>query len=478
MATDLDLDINHYTISDIESFFQFKPKSKYSKSDVELRETEIRERFLSSGHINKKLKRDLLVFLKTAKQWLIEVKCEDNPTPTTIPKNYRLDTDQYPRSQKASIRENDIIVREPNPYIDYRATPNHLNPIEKRVISRLLCIDTLFRPNYNKTKSTDFVYSLPETINNVISMKVVAAEIPNMWYSFSSENKNNTFTIELFNVCATDHSGNIIKTVVNPSLSVTTYDNYVFTITIPDGNYCSDSFDTMIKSILYNQTMDDNGKHTIALRFINISTNLINTTVNIRANNEIMDSTASYTPPCAYDPNNEYYCPDFYFVVDFGQPDPNRPIYKNLGWMMGFRKSRYIVNRTNVKLSYSDNETNTITYIGYLSSESSFGSMSDNYLFIEIDDYHNNFTTDTVISMNNSTSSFIGKNILARITVSSGSNSIINNNAGDYIFRTRDYFGPIKLEKMNIRLLNRFGDLVQLNQNDYSFALEITQLYS
>lgn len=475
MATDLDLDINHYTISDIEGFFQFKPKSKYSKSEVELRETEIRERFLSSGHINKKLKRDLLAFLKTAKQWLIEVKCEDDPIPTTIPKNHRLDTDQYPRSQKPSIRENDIIVREPNRYIDYRAIPNHLNPIEKRVISRLLCIDTLFRPNYNKTKSTDFVYSLPETINNVVSMKVVAAEIPNMWYSFSSENKNNSFTVKLFNVCATDEYGNVIKTGVNP---VTTYDNYEFTITIPDGNYYSDSFDNMIKSILYNQTIDDSGKNTIALRFINISINPINSCVVIRSNNEIMDSTASYTPPCAYNSSNEYYSPNFYFTLDFGQPEPNRPIYKNLGWMIGFRKPFYLVNRTNIKLSYSDNETKAVEYIGYLSSESSFGSMGDNYLFIEIDDYHNNFTTDTVISMNTSTSSYIGKNIIARITVSSGSNSIINNNAGDYIFRTRDYFGPVKLEKMNIRLLNRFGDVIQLNQNDYSFALEITQLYS
>jgi len=104
--------------------------------------------------------------------------------------------------------------------------------------------------------------------------------------------------------------------------------------------------------------------------------------------------------------------------------------------------------------------------------------MGDNYLFIEIDDYHNNFTTDTVISMNTATSSYIGKNILARITVSSGSNTIITNNAGDFIFRTRDYFGPIKLEKMSIRLLNRFGEVINLNHNDYSFALEITQLYS
>jgi hypothetical protein len=48
----------------------------------------------------------------------------------------------------------------------------------------------------------------------------------------------------------------------------------------------------------------------------------------------------------------------------------------------------------------------------------------------------------------------------------------------DYISKKREYFGPIKLEKMNIRILNRFGEVINLNQNDYSMVFEITQLYS
>lgn len=71
----LDLDINNYTIKDLEKFFQLAPGTKYTLADLELKKAEIRELLLSSGHINKKFKRDLIVFLETARKWLATVKC-------------------------------------------------------------------------------------------------------------------------------------------------------------------------------------------------------------------------------------------------------------------------------------------------------------------------------------------------------------------------------------------------------------------
>ncbi len=68
MTSTLDLDINNYSIKDIEQFFRFKPKSGYNANDVELRECEIREQLISSGHINKRVKRDVIEFLTLAKK--------------------------------------------------------------------------------------------------------------------------------------------------------------------------------------------------------------------------------------------------------------------------------------------------------------------------------------------------------------------------------------------------------------------------
>ena len=50
-------------------------------------------------------------------------------------------------------------------------------------------------------------------------------------------------------------------------------------------------------------------------------------------------------------------------------------------------------------------------------------------------------------------------------------------NQSDKIFRQRDYLGPVTIRKLNIRLLNRFGDPIDINNNDFSMALELKVLY-
>ena len=58
--SDLDLNINNYNNNDIEKFFKLNNK-KYTESDVELREYEIREQLISSGAVNARFKKDLIV---------------------------------------------------------------------------------------------------------------------------------------------------------------------------------------------------------------------------------------------------------------------------------------------------------------------------------------------------------------------------------------------------------------------------------
>ena len=61
----LDLDINNYSINDIEKFFKLKKKTVYTVDDIELKETQIREQLLKSGHVDKRFKRDLFEFLNS-----------------------------------------------------------------------------------------------------------------------------------------------------------------------------------------------------------------------------------------------------------------------------------------------------------------------------------------------------------------------------------------------------------------------------
>ena len=134
----------------------------------------------------------------------------------------------------------------------------------------------------------------------------------------------------------------------------------------------------------------------------------------------------------------------------------------SLGWILGFKEDIYT------------GETN---YIG----ESTYKTSFNNYFFIDVDDFHNNHLTDAIVSVVRTTKtgpSYIGNNIMARIPVTGAYNSIIVNSLVDCILNKREYFGPVKLEKMNLRLLDRFGKVIDLNQNDYSIVFEMIQLYS
>jgi hypothetical protein len=418
----LNLEITNYTIDELEHFFKLPPN--YTINDVILKEEEIRNKILKSDEISKKKKNDICAFLNEIKKLLTEklrpvIKHEEPPIIHT--------------------KQEEIIASE-------------MNPIEKRTLTKSLCIDTLFRENYNKTESTDYLYKLPNPINNVVSIQLTSFEFPNMINFFSEENESNQIEISLYNVNTGTYgiNGNIV------------YENDTQIIKIPDGNYMSDNFLTMINNLFLSSD-------SIGLKFLKVDIDSQTHTI-IRTYNSLIDTTNSGQYP--YDLSDNYYSPDFYFKINF--EITNKPLYKTAGWMLGFRSPTYIIRQTNITLNLIDAEY-PINYEGYLKSESSYGSTIDNYIFLEIDDFHNNYPTNTFTSIN--TNSYIGKNILARIVLTTGANTIITDNASDKIFKKREYFGPIKLEKFKIRLINRFGDVINLKQNDYSFVLELKQIY-
>jgi hypothetical protein len=43
---------------------------------------------------------------------------------------------------------------------------------------------------------------------------------------------------------------------------------------------------------------------------------------------------------------------------------------------------------------------------------------------------------------------------------------------------SREYFGPVKLTKLTIRILNQYGEVLDLNGYDYFIILELQQIYS
>ena len=60
--------------------------------------------------------------------------------------------------------------------------------MKKAIITKTLCINTLFRKNYYGQNSTDFIIDLPETLKNVTSLTLTNTDIV----------MNNTFWIGVY----------------------------------------------------------------------------------------------------------------------------------------------------------------------------------------------------------------------------------------------------------------------------------------
>jgi len=321
---------------------------------------------------------------------------------------------------------------------------------KKTTTKRVLSIDSLFRKNYHTTKSTDFSYILPDPMNKVTSMKISSIEFPNAWYAFSTENNTNVFVITIYN-CPTPPD------VIGPAYnSVITH-----TIRIPDGNYRSDLLATSMNNIFSNIR---NG-----LEYIYFDINEINTKCIFRTKLAGDDTRNLYTSDTL--PEN------FYFTLNFEVS--LKPIYKTAGWMLGFKQPFYTVSKNTIQptIALDAAPFKTNTYNWYLESESSYGSSVHNYIFLEIDDFNRNFTANTFFSKTVN-DAYLGNNIMGRITVTSGMNTVVTMDGGNRLFKTREYSGPIRLEKLHIRLIDKYGDPINLEGNDFSFMLEVEQIYS
>jgi hypothetical protein len=422
--------------------------------------------------------RNLVYFLKSAKKKLIGHLRErnyakpDEPSPNNFPPTNSeiYDSKSILKGGDHDITQNKIV---PVKYTNNWAFPDGvINPVDKRTITKVVCIDSLFRENYSRTTASDFMWTLPENLKNVVSMKVVSLELPSAWHAISDKNNSNYFIINLFNMTGQEDVSHVVK--------------------IPDGNYMSASFDTTINNFFQNV------KKGLEFLYFHVDDVSSKTIIRARVNSDDTSGTTEFPKP--YDPSDPRYSPNFYFIIDFVSDyknitkiansynhytdknfelyNRNNKLYKSLGWFLGFRKPYYKVTKDDSAVYSILNPVNPITYNAFLRSESSYGSSTQNYLFLDINDFNQNEISDSFVSStNNSNNEFIGNNIIARVAIATSFYSVLFDTTSPYIFKQRDYLGPVRLNKLQIRLIDKFGDLVDLNENNFSFSLEMTILY-
>tara|TARA_Y100000816_G_C26106730_1_gene588412 strand:- start:519 stop:1631 length:1113 start_codon:yes stop_codon:yes gene_type:complete len=313
-----------------------------------------------------------------------------------------------------------------------------INPLKKKEITKVLNIDSRFRDNYYSTTSTDYNVKLPLSFEKVIQMELMHIELPLTFYGVTKEKGNNYFWIKFDGLSSTD-------------------DDEFVQVEIPDGNYSSSTITTVIDdaiaSFITNYTSlnsDDSNAEITINTVIDEYTNKFHFVVNN------FDSTRFGS----YEIN--FSCP---YLEEFDDTDKQRDTYNTtdgtslqlkLGWSLGYRFSKYI--------------SSSSTYEG----EAPFENPLPRYLYIAIDDYNNNVNNCIFSAFN---SSILNKNILAKLGYFGNAYEIYKAYKVDDGQHFRNYFGPVTIRKLSIKIIDEFGRQVDLNNMDFSFGLALTCQY-
>lgn len=436
MSLEFDLNINNYSISELEKFLGLK--EKYSFNDVVNNEKSFIDVLDSSNDYDKRKKKEIKVFLSNAKERmfnklknLVDIqndgfiedyeKLLDPTTEQNIVNQTTSDFGGYHYvMNKETTSFNDVIDKQKklNPVETYptNVARSYLNNLKRKTITQTIILNSLYRDDYLNTLSTDFSITLPNYFKNVLSIRLSSLQLPNVLFCISKNNNNNSLFI------TEDALGGVEGIVI-----------------IPDGNYDYTTFAALLQTEINTQLSTLNFVVTVdsATQKITI-TNIVN---DFTMNFIVKDSVSGV--------NTEYIINKNYKQLNC--VNDITELYKKLGWIMGYRSALY---------------TGQKSYV----AEGIYNGSFTEYIYFILNDFNNSQSQNIIGMFSKST---IGNNILAMIPLNANSFHICFDNGADFIEKKREYFGPVNIQKLKIQLLNQYGEILNLNCMDFSFSLEL-----
>ncbi len=420
MSIELDLNINNYTLPELEAFLKVAPP--YSLNDILKSEKEIINVISNDKKYAVENKSKFITFIKNAKAKLVaRLRAELDKTLTNEedlePETFVIQADvgkvvnqtstitagggsSFVLNQETSSF-NDVV--NPNKYLNpVEAFPtniarSNLNNLKRKTILQTVILNSLFREDYKNTSSTDFSLVLPYQFKNVLSVRLSSIQLPNVLYCFSKAKLNNIFYIS--------ECGD------GPNASGT--------IILPDGNYSLSQLATTLQKTMNEQLEISPPRFEVIAH----------------------ESTQKITIM-----NNRNV-----FTMNFLKDIESKDFNSTFGWILGFRQIEYKCSAV-------------------YTSEAVYNSVASDYIYFILNDF-NHSQSQNILAMYSK--SYIGNNILAMIPLTSQSFHICFDNGNDFIEKKREYFGPVNLQRLKIELRNQYGELLDLNCMDFSFSLEV-----
>ena len=323
-------------------------------------------------------------------------------------------------------------------------SPGDLNSV-KRITQLLnLNLNSCFRNNYYQSNPCDYLYMIPSEIKNVTAMRLVSIEIPNSWYLFSNLKKNNVFEI-VFNVPASFNNNNANLNAANTTCG--------YVIEIPEGNYDTESLQEFLNSTYFYEAPSSSEYKKTYLKYIKFSINKYN----LKTTFELVNLPKSFTSSHDSDDEDEIFSEKerLRFALKFSQ-GINQNIMNTFGWIVGFRSGNYI------------NIDESIT------SEGLFDAGGDRYIYVCINDFQYNNNPLNMVCFDKS---IFNEDVIAKIPMVNGKLSLIINDNNNALAKVRRYNGPVNLSRLQIKIVDHFGTIIDLNNMDFSMTIELQLLY-
>jgi len=299
--------------------------------------------------------------------------------------------------------------------------PGYINPINVKTYKKIINIDSRFRKEYYKTKSSDFAIDLPDNFKNVVSITFEKYQVPITVWAVNS--CNHCFKIQKKNTSTPE----------------------IYTVDISNGNYYTEFISAVNP-------------------FFDISDNLISIAINKSLSNLSLSNDLSFNINPISGRSNFTNVGSDNYLISFtsdcsGNNDFNStPLPMKLGWMLGFRLGQYYIEAGK-----------------NLESEGIADFVYPKYIYLSINDFNNSGSNEYAAILSES---ILSNNIVGRINY--GYEMIdqgIYNIAEGILGTSRYYYGPVNLKKLHIQLLDEYGEIIDLNNMDWSCTLTLTMLY-
>lgn len=286
-----------------------------------------------------------------------------------------------------------------------------MTQVMKELKTKYISLDTKFADPYYDLSVAQCSFGLPERITGVQSISVASVFLPISFFNISAALQNNTFLLDFG----------------TSSLS----------IQIPDGNYTLTNLAIAINLLLPSEmTFALTTDPLLGFCYFTFTASSTKKSLQIRFNT---DETGK----------------------------PNKWDFKSrLGWILGFRQPLYTFSS-----SYPSNAV-----VSTLKSEGMVNLNTVKYVFLVLDEYSSSSHSSSFHSF--LPESILNKNILAQIAIDSHAgwggfqNATLHN--GLLVSDTRQFQGDrVDFQKCQVQLVNEFGRVLALNQNDFSFVLEL-----